>query len=524
MITKVMLYFNTIKYMKPSQVFYRLKKKLGMECTIGCLPQLEYDKPHIIKTPLDLDMDCIFLERYNPNEILMDIVTFLNSSRKFVWNKKWKIEEESDLWNFNLHYFDYLFSMLDLFFKSSNKEYLNKTIYCIENWIEYNPVGNGFGWSPYTIDIRLTNWISYYCMIHQELSERFKKKMIKSMHEQYLYLSKHIEKDILGNHYFEDLKTLVLCSIFFDDKPMLEKSLILFKLECREEILKDGMHYELSFMYHKIVLEGLLRVVIALKGIGRIDEELKKIVQSMLDVAWSFEEGLERIPLFNDSGDNVGKSLKSIVMTCKNELNIEPLYKDKLLTSGFYIFKWDDYKLIVDAGQIGPKYIPGHAHCDALSFELYKNGRPLITNCGTYGYQCLERQFYRGTSAHNTVMINGMEQSQCWGAFRVAKRCKVNLLEINDSMIKIKLVDQNGKILIRTINIFEHNIKISDYSKGNYLTSYYHLLSKNIKLISDNDMYHEIQNYSPEYGVKNDINVYYFKAKDNVEVTIDLRG
>ena len=42
--------------------------------------------------------------------------------------------------------------------------------------------------------------------------------------------------------------------------------------------------------------------------------------------------------------------------------------------SGFYIFKQNDWKLIVDAGQPGPAYIPGHAHCDAMSFELFKAG------------------------------------------------------------------------------------------------------------------------------------------------------
>ena len=52
--------------------------------------------------------------------------------------------------------------------------------------------------------------------------------------------------------------------------------------------------------------------------------------------------------------------------------------------SGFYIFKNGPWKLVVDAGQPGPAYIPGHAHCDAMSYELFKDGKPVLMNCGTY--------------------------------------------------------------------------------------------------------------------------------------------
>ena len=182
----------------------------------------------------------------------------------------------------------------------------------------------------------------------------------------YIFLSIFIEKDILGNHYFEDLKTLVLCSLFFQDNMMLQASLKAFKAECKEEILSDGMHFKLSPMYHKIIFEGLLRVIVALRG-NRIKEtELENLIQPMLDVAWSFEEGLERIPLFNDCGNNVAKSIASFVKICKKEFEITPHFKSNLEDSGFYIYKWDNWKMIVDAGQVGPNYIPGHAHSDAI--------------------------------------------------------------------------------------------------------------------------------------------------------------
>ena len=370
----------------------------------------------------------------------------MHSSKEFHWIDKWHFDDKSALWNFNLHYFEFLFSLVDAYRKTSDKKYLEKSIETIRGWINQNPKGDGGeGWSPYTIDLRLTNWLGYYAAVHTELDDDFQSLFINSIHEQYEFLSRHLEKDILGNHYFEDLKALVLCAMFFNDEPVLHTALKAFKAECKEEILPDGMHFELSPMYHKLIFEGVVRVVVALKDKGLDDCEVNGYLQPMLDVAWSLEEGLDRIPLFNDVGNNVAKSLQALVSACKEHFGITPEYKSRFIDSGFYIFKQNDWKLIVDAGQPGPAYIPGHAHCDAMSFELFKTGKPVIVNCGTYAYQCKERSFFRSTAAHNTVMVNDTEQSQCWGAFRMAKRSKVNVVSVSEKSIVIELMDQRGQ-------------------------------------------------------------------------------
>ncbi len=79
-------------------------------------------------------------------------------------------------------------------------------------------------------------------------------------------------------------------------------------------------------------------------------------------------------------------------------------------------------RLIIDAGCIGPDYLPGHAHCDTLSYEMSVDGRRFIVNSGVYTYQGAERSWFRSTAAHNTVRIDGQEQHEIWAAFRVARR------------------------------------------------------------------------------------------------------
>ena len=267
MLAKLELYSNTIKSMKASQIYYRIRKMLKLDCGIGCAVASNVGKAEPIVTVPELDYDPVFLKRFSADEILDDKVTFLHSSKVFHWNQKWHFDDKSALWNFNLHYFEYLFPLVDAYRKTNDRKYLVKSVEIINCWIEQNPqMDGGEGWSPYTIDLRLTNWLSYYSAVHSELDTAFREKLLMSIHEQYAFLSRHLEKDILGNHYFEDLKTLVLCALFFNDTVVLKVALQAFRKECKEEILPDGMHFELSPMYHKLIFEGVIRVAVALKS------------------------------------------------------------------------------------------------------------------------------------------------------------------------------------------------------------------------------------------------------------------
>ena len=523
MLAKLGLYANTVKSMKPSQVYYRIRKMLNLDCSIGRKVTSDVSKVTSIATVDELDYDPVFLKRFPADELLDDIVTFLHSSKEFHWNEKWHFDDKSALWNFNLHYFEFLFSLVDAYRKTGNKKYLDKSIEIIRCWINQNPKANGGeGWSPYTIDLRLTNWLGYYAAVHTELDVDFQSLFINSVHEQYEYLSRHLEKDILGNHYFEDLKTLVLCALFFNDGPVLHTALKAFKAECKEEILPDGMHFELSPMYHKLIFEGIIRVAIALKDRGLDDCEVNGYLQPMLDVAWSLEEGLDRIPLFNDAGNNVAKSLQALVSACEMHFDITPEYKSRFVDSGFYIFKQNDWKLIVDAGQPGPAYIPGHAHCDAMSFELFKAGKPVIVNCGTFAYQCKERSFFRSTAAHNTVMVNDTEQSQCWGAFRMAKRSSTSVSKVTDDTLEIVLTDQKGQKIERIIQ-FGKDFSVKDYADGCKLTSFVHIVGPSH--YCSNAQEEEIQQlYAVDYGEKQIINAKKLTREDQIEFKVTLEN
>ena len=90
---------------------------------------------------------------------------------------------------------------------------------------------------------------------------------------------------------------------------------------------------------------------------------------------------------------------------------------------GYFILGSDfetdrEVRAVVDAGPLGYLAIAAHGHADALSFTLSVAGMPLLVDCGTFSYSSMPwRAYFRGTAAHNTVVVDGRDQSEQAGSF-----------------------------------------------------------------------------------------------------------
>jgi len=95
--------------------------------------------------------------------------------------------------------------------------------------------------------------------------------------------------------------------------------------------------------------------------------------------------------------------------------------------------------LTFDHGPLGLHPLYNHGHADALSVTLSVKGASLIVDPGTYGYNGVPayRRYFRGTRAHNTVNIDGEDQSVqetefIWG--RPYRAALTEASRVNDSM------------------------------------------------------------------------------------------
>ncbi|MEW5918621.1 MAG: heparinase II/III-family protein, partial [Gemmatimonadota bacterium] len=102
---------------------------------------------------------------------------------------------------------------------------------------------------------------------------------------------------------------------------------------------------------------------------------------------------------------------------------VAPHYASRAFEHGGYYVMRDGWErnsshVVIDCGPHGSANC-GHAHADALSFELALNGRPVFVDPGTYTYTASphERDAYRSSLVHNTAIIDGLGSSEPDGPF-----------------------------------------------------------------------------------------------------------
>jgi hypothetical protein len=79
----------------------------------------------------------------------------------------------------------------------------------------------------------------------------------------------------------------------------------------------------------------------------------------------------------------------------------------------------DEVIAVFDCAPLGYGSLAAHGHADALSLTLTVSGREILVDPGTYVYHSLRewRDYFRGTSAHNTIRVDGQDQSVIAGSF-----------------------------------------------------------------------------------------------------------
>lgn len=89
-----------------------------------------------------------------------------------------------------------------------------------------------------------------------------------------------------------------------------------------------------------------------------------------------------------------------------------------------------EVRLVADCAPLGYLSIAAHGHADALSFTLSVAGEELLTDPGTYAYHTQKawRDYFRSTAAHNTVQVDGQDQSQIGGNFMWLHKANARLV------------------------------------------------------------------------------------------------
>lgn len=439
-------YYHTIKHLKliqiRYQVWYRLRDKFK---------PVQYSVSK--KTPAHQPIKVAPFPKQYTHYLSDNRFHFLNIKHTFSSSIDWNYLEYGKLWAYHLNYFDFL-----------HQEGMDWERGCnlIDDFL-LNPQNRREGLDPYPISLRTINWIKFFA-VHQ----KFPKRYIEALYSQYNVLLKKTEYHLLGNHLLENGFSFLFGAIFIKDKKLEKQAKRILSLELDEQFCEDGAHFELSPMYHIILLQraldGYNLLVNNEHNLKSIQAKLYSVISKMVDWLYTIRFKNGDIPLFNDS--TFEQSLDSdSILTYAKSFGFVPKNID-LTDSGYRKFNAERFELIADVGEVSPSYQPGHTHSDALSFVLYHDGTPIIVDPGISTYEKNStRQLERSTRYHNTVMVGNREQTDVWGGFRVGRRASVQLLIDDDKKLKAshdgyKMFNINPE---RTWEVNKSKIYIKDY-------------------------------------------------------------
>jgi uncharacterized heparinase superfamily protein len=320
------------------------------------------------------------------------------------------------LWLFNLHYFAFLQQLPR-----------PERVRLARDWIDrYPPAAGRPGWSSYPISLRLRHW-TQWLFADGALSPEDRIPILSSLKSQADCLADGLEYHLRGNHLLENAVTLSFLGACFEGARVERWRRLgarVLREELPEQFLPDGGHFERSPMYHALAAWALLDLVNVLPGSDPLQHLIADRLPAVLRFLAAMRHPDGEIALFNDAALDVAPA-PAALLDYARRLGIDSPASgcESFAATGYHVWTDGRSALIVDAGPIGPDYLPGHGHGDIFSFELSVEGRRVVVDGGTSTYEPgPERDWVRSTAAHNTVEIAGDDQCEFFEAFRVGRR------------------------------------------------------------------------------------------------------
>jgi uncharacterized heparinase superfamily protein/glycosyltransferase involved in cell wall biosynthesis len=354
--------------------------------------------------------------------------TFLNRSIEMKGRVDWTAPGPGpahQLWRMNLHYMEYLEGVDDEAWEM-----------LVSGWIAANPRGMRGAWqdswNSYALSLRVVIWLQELSRRSGGLPEDVVRRVEASAVEQLLFLERHLETDLGGNHLMKNIKALIWASAYFSGPAAVRwrrTGLALLTRELGRQILPDGMHNERSASYHAQVFADLLECRHALgKDMfgGRLDDALAGMAQAVADL--THPDGAPA--LFNDAGMSMAYPPAACLDACERLSGRRPAPRAVFAFrhAGYYGLRSGDTCFLADCGRIAPDDLPAHGHGDVLSFEWSVAGERIIVDPGVYEYAAGERrQRARAAASHNTLCFDGADQADFFGAFRCGRRPDVEV-------------------------------------------------------------------------------------------------
>jgi len=332
----------------------------------------------------------------------------------------------------------------------------------LEQWMRENPYCWGINWriamEP-AMRIFVFTWLFRVFGRSEAWSDvRFRERFLCSLFLHADYVHRYIEhSDVNGNHCTADAAALVWAGLFFTqgEQPnqWLQHGLTVLYDELPRQVPADGVDFEASVPYHRLVLELFLAPACYLQAKGAsVPDFYRERLVDMARFTAAYCRPNGTVPLVGDADDARvlpfgGQALNDHRYLCglvgclwRSSDLLEafagpldeifwtvgprgtetlqrlggrhvPAVSTAFRDSGFHVMRGDTDHVFIDCGPVGMGGRGGHGHNDCLSFEAMIDGVHLISDCGAYVYtaSAAERNAFRSTAYHNTPRIDNQE-------------------------------------------------------------------------------------------------------------------
>jgi Heparinase II/III-like protein/Heparinase II/III N-terminus len=334
--------------------------------------------------------------------------------------------------------------------------------------------------------IRLINWSvtwqllvgAHPTLFRQSELARFWQRWLESIYQHGEFVRRNFSlHSSANNHLIGEAAGLFLAALTWPHwrrtRGWLATAKVILEREALLQNAPDGVNREQAVSYQQFVLDLLLQCLLAGKQNGQwFSAAYETRIETMLEYVASIMDVGGNVPMIGDSDDAVvvrfdqgahvspyrsllakaailfkrgdfkrkagalddktrwllGDDADALFYAQSTAMPLLPV-RQAFSDGGYYILGCDletenEIRLVADAGPVGYRSIAAHGHADALAFSLSVGGMQFLIDPGTYAYHTQDRwrDYFRGTLAHNTLRVDGKNQSQSGGNFMWLKK------------------------------------------------------------------------------------------------------
>jgi hypothetical protein len=379
------------------------------------------------------------------------------------------------VWELNRH--QWLVRLAQAWVVTRDTRYASACVDTIYAWLRENPPGIGVNWtSSLEVSFRLMSWCWTLLLVRDwpGLSNRVVRDVLAAIWQHAVFVRRYLSYYYSPNTHLtgEALGLLhagLVFPVFREASDWRTVALRVLTDECRRQVHADGVHFEQSTCYQRYTADMYLSLLaLAARTAVPLPRAIAEQTARMVDVLVALGRPDGTMPAIGDTdggrllpvterepGDSRGTCALAAAMFARADfaaasdgaapellwllgrdglrrydaVRPEPSAPGmRLFSSGYAVMRSDAtpaaHHLIADAGPLGCPASSGHGHADLLSVQLSIFGDPCLVDPGTGSYtpEPRWRDYFRGTAAHSTVRIDGLDQAEPAGPFRWHQR------------------------------------------------------------------------------------------------------